>query len=56
MMLFLRHLATVLGGLMVHAVRMRRLGLLLLVVLGGTVVVVTVVAKVVAPVVIYPFL
>ena len=55
-MLFARHLAAVVGGLVAHALRTGRVGILLLVLLGGTVVAVTIVAQVVAPVAIYPFL
>lgn len=55
-MLFIRHLGRVLGGLCVHAVRTRRLGVLVLVVLGGTVVAATLLAQVVGPLAIYPFL
>ncbi len=55
-MLFARHLTAVLSGLVVHALRTGKVGILLLVLLGGTVVAVTIVAQVIAPVAIYPFL
>lgn len=54
-MLFARHVVRVLVGLVSHAIRTGRIGLLALVVLGALVVIATVVVQVVGPVALYPF-